>query len=75
LTQALTQVAHTRRRLVPTRANGQPAFGLYIRDDRDGIFRAVGLLVVTLAGERVAKLTLFETSVLTGFGLPRSLHS
>jgi RNA polymerase sigma-70 factor (ECF subfamily) len=72
LAQALTQVARARR-LVPTRANGQPAFGVYMRDDRDGIFRAVGLLVLTFAGERVAKLTRFETSVLPAFGLPRNL--
>ena len=77
VTQSLTQAVHARpsRRLVPTRANGQPAFGVYVRDDRDGIFRAVGLLVVTFAGERVAGLTRFETGVLPNFGLPRSLPS
>jgi RNA polymerase sigma-70 factor (ECF subfamily) len=75
VTKALTQARPRRRRLVPTRANGQPAFGIYVRDDRDGIFRAAGLLVVTLAGERVARLIRFETSVLPGFGLPRSLPS
>jgi RNA polymerase sigma-70 factor (TIGR02960 family) len=76
VTQALSQGVHPRPRprlLVPTRANGQPAFGVYVGDDRDGIFRAVGLLVVTFAGERVAKLTRFETSVLANFGLPRGL--
>jgi RNA polymerase sigma-70 factor (ECF subfamily) len=76
VTQYFSQVVHARprqRRLVHTRANGQPAFGMYVRDDRDGIFRAVGLVVVTFAGERVARLTRFETSVLPGFGLPRSL--
>ena len=75
VTKSLTQGRRRSRRLVSTRANGQPAFGIYVRDDRDGIFRAVGLLVVTFAGERVAALTRFETSVLPGFGLPRSLPS
>lgn len=78
VTQALAQGVHPRsrpRRLVPTRANGQPAFGIYVRDDSDGIFRPLGLLVVTFAGERVAKLTRFETSVLPDFGLPGSLPS
>ncbi len=78
VTQSLTQAVQARprpRRLVPTRANGQPAFGIYVRDDRDGIFCAAGLLVVTFAGERVARLTRFETSVLPNFGLPRSLPS
>jgi RNA polymerase sigma-70 factor (TIGR02960 family) len=76
LTQVLTPAFNARprpRRLIPTRANGEPAFGLYLWDDRDGIFHAAGLLVVTLAGERVAKLTRFETGVLPNFGLPRSL--
>jgi RNA polymerase sigma-70 factor (ECF subfamily) len=74
VTQYFTRVVHGRpRRLVHTRANGQPAFGIYLRDDSDGIFRAVGLVVVTFAGERVARLTRFETSVLPGFGLPRNL--
>jgi RNA polymerase sigma-70 factor (ECF subfamily) len=76
VTKALTQVADARprpRRLVPVRANGQPAFGIYVRDNDDGIFRAIGLLVLTFTGERVAKLTRFETSALPNFGLPRSL--
>jgi RNA polymerase sigma-70 factor (ECF subfamily) len=78
VTQFLTQAVNARRhprRLVPTRANGQPAFGIYDRDEPDGIFRAIGLLVVTFAGERVAGLMRFETSVLPNFGLPRSLRS
>jgi RNA polymerase sigma-70 factor (TIGR02960 family) len=77
-TRFLTQVVHAGprpRRLVHTRANGQPAFGVYVRDDRDGIYRAVGLIVATLAGDRVAGLTRFENSLLPDFGLPRSLPS
>ena len=60
-------------RLVPTRANGQPAFGLYTRDEQAGTYRAVGLLTATLAGEHICDLTRFETSVLPRFGLPRIL--
>ena len=58
--------------LVPTRANGQPAFGFYLRgpsDNRQG----TGLLVLTLAGERICAITRFDSSVLPWFGLPRSL--
>jgi RNA polymerase sigma-70 factor (ECF subfamily) len=62
-----------RYRLVHTRANGQPAFGLYARDPGQSLYRALGLLVVTLAGNRVAGLTRFEPGVLPQFGLPRSL--
>jgi RNA polymerase sigma-70 factor (TIGR02960 family) len=61
-----------RFRLVPTRANGQPAFGLYLRDRR--IAHAVGIIVLTLDGERVSAITAFhDTSVIARFGLPRVL--
>jgi len=62
-----------RRRLAHTRANGQPAFGLYVLDEPTSVFRAVGLIVVTLAADRIAELTRFEAGVLPQFGLPRSL--
>jgi hypothetical protein len=58
--------------LVPTRANGQPAFGLYVRAP-GGIRHATGLVVLTLAGHRIGAMTRFGNSVLPGFGLPRSL--
>jgi len=60
-------------RLVATRANGQPAFGAYVRDPQAPVLHAIGLLVVTLAGERVCAMTLFDKSVLARFGLPRTL--
>jgi hypothetical protein len=58
--------------LVPTRANGQPAFGAYLRDPA-GIRHAAGFYVVTLAGDRICAMTRFDNSVLPSFGLPRSL--
>jgi RNA polymerase sigma-70 factor (ECF subfamily) len=58
--------------LVPTRANGQPAFGAYLRD-ASGVSHGVGLFVLTLAGERIGAMTRFENGVLPSFGLPRSL--
>jgi RNA polymerase sigma-70 factor (TIGR02960 family) len=60
--------------LVPTRANGQPAFGAYLRAPT-GIRHGTGLLVLTLAGDRICGITRFENSVLPWFGLPRSLPS
>jgi RNA polymerase sigma-70 factor (TIGR02960 family) len=60
--------------LVPTRANGQPAFGAYLRTP-SGVRRGTGLLVLTLAGDRISAVTRFDTSVLPYFGLPRSLPS
>jgi RNA polymerase sigma-70 factor (TIGR02960 family) len=60
--------------LVPTRANGQPAFGAYLRAPT-GIRHGVGLHVLTLTGDRICALTRFDNSVLPWFGLPRSLPS
>ena len=63
-----------RHRLVPTRANGQPAFGHYIPDPQSGVVRGVGMLVLTLEGERIAQITRFGGAGLLGpFGLPRTL--
>jgi RNA polymerase sigma-70 factor (ECF subfamily) len=67
---------HTGRRvrLVPTRANGQPAFGHYIDDAHTPIGRYFGVLVLTLEGDRIAELTRFgDTAILPHFGLPRTL--
>jgi RNA polymerase sigma-70 factor (ECF subfamily) len=60
--------------LVPARANGQPAFGAYLRPPA-GIRHGTGLYVLTLAGDQICALTRFENSVLPSFGLPRSLPS
>jgi RNA polymerase sigma-70 factor (ECF subfamily) len=61
-------------RLVPTRANGQPAFGCYLPDVQAAIAHAYGLMVLTLDGERIAAITWFrERSLLPRFGLPRTL--
>jgi RNA polymerase sigma-70 factor (TIGR02960 family) len=60
--------------LVPTRANGQPAFGAYLRAP-NGISHGVGLYVLTLTGDRICAMTRFDNSVLSWFGLPRSLPS
>jgi RNA polymerase sigma-70 factor (TIGR02960 family) len=60
--------------LVPTRANGQPAFGAYLRAP-DGVSHGVGLFVLALTGERICAMTRFENSVLPWFLLPRSLPS
>jgi RNA polymerase sigma-70 factor (ECF subfamily) len=59
--------------LVPTRANGHPAFGTYLRDPHGGLRHGTGLLVVVPVGDRVRALTRFESGVLPWFGLPRSL--
>ena len=60
--------------LIPARANGQPAFGAYLRAPA-GTRHATAFYVLTLAGDQICAMTRFEASVLPWFGLPRSLPS
>ncbi len=60
-------------RLVPTAANGQAAFGMYMRD-LDGVHRAFQLQVVSVVGGRVSHVAaFFDTSLFGVFGLPGEL--
>jgi RNA polymerase sigma-70 factor (TIGR02960 family) len=51
-------------RLVPTRANTQPAFGCYLAERGDSIACWAGLLVLTLAGDRIRGITRFHDNKL-----------
>jgi RNA polymerase sigma-70 factor (TIGR02960 family) len=63
-------------RVVPTRANTQPAFGCYLPDPHAAIARATGLFVLTLQSDAVAAITWFtDTGLFQHFGLPRTLPS
>jgi RNA polymerase sigma-70 factor (TIGR02960 family) len=63
-------------RVVPTRANSQPAFGCYLPDAHAAIARPYGLIVLTLEGDAIAAITWFaDTGVFRHFGLPRTLPS
>jgi RNA polymerase sigma-70 factor (ECF subfamily) len=59
--------------LVPTRANGQVAFGAYLTQAAGGIRHAAGLLVLTLSGDQIGAITRFDNDMLPVFGLPHSL--
>ena len=62
-------------RLVPARANGQPAFGCYLPDAQAAITRAYGLMVLTLQGDRISAITWFgDLGLFPHFGLPRILR-
>jgi RNA polymerase sigma-70 factor (TIGR02960 family) len=52
--------------LVPTRANGQPAFGVYLRG-ASGIRHRSGLFVLTVAGDRISAFTRFDSDVMRWF--------
>lgn len=61
-------------RILQTRANGQPAVAIYVADPHSGLRRGVGLLVLTLSGERVSAITRFDPALLERFGLPRTVR-
>ena len=62
-------------RLVPTRANSQPAFGCYLAVPETEGARAFALFVLTLEGGQISAITWFaDGSVFAQFGLPRTLR-
>ncbi len=64
-----------RLRLVPTRANTQPAFGCYLPSAQAGIARPYALFVLDLEGDAISAITWFgDSSVFPHFGLPRMLR-
>jgi len=63
------------RRIVPARANGQPALASYVRDPQTGLYHASGIAVLTLSGRLISAMTTFGKDVLPSFGLPRVLSS
>jgi RNA polymerase sigma-70 factor (ECF subfamily) len=62
-----------RYRLVRTQANGQPAFGAYLRDPHGGPAHPFGLLVLTMRADRISAITRFDNVTFGSFGLPRRL--
>jgi RNA polymerase sigma-70 factor (TIGR02960 family) len=63
-----------RTALIPTRANGQPAFGCYVPDSRAEVFHQHGILVLTMEGARISAITRFtDGGLVPYFGLPRTL--
>jgi RNA polymerase sigma-70 factor (ECF subfamily) len=61
-------------KVVPTRANNDPALGFYRPDPHADIYRASAILVVSVAGTRVSSLARFgDMSLFASFGLPRTI--
>ena len=57
-------------KMLPTEANGQPAYGLYLRAD-DGVFRPFNLQVLEVANDRITHVSsFFDLSLFPRFGLP-----
>jgi RNA polymerase sigma-70 factor, ECF subfamily len=63
-------------RLVPTVANGQPAFAVYERNAADGSYEPHAIQVLAFDGDRIASLTIFlitpGSKLFETFGLPSS---
>ena len=61
-------------RLLPTRANGSPAFGHDLREARADVYQLFGLLVLGMEGEQIASLVAFlDVSSISSFALPPTL--
>ena len=74
IAHAFARRGDNRPRLIPTRANSQPAFAQYVKDPHTDVGRALSLLVLTLDGDRISHITRFAaTSALPHFGLPRTI--
>jgi len=64
-----------RWRLMPARANAQPAFALYERDPSGG-YRAFALQVLTFDGDQLAEVANFiDAALFARFGLPAQLEA
>jgi RNA polymerase sigma-70 factor (ECF subfamily) len=65
-----------KRRLLPTRANGSPAFGLYQQEAGADVYQLFGLIVLGEVGEQIGSLVAFlDVSSLSSFALPPTLAS
>jgi RNA polymerase sigma-70 factor (TIGR02960 family) len=60
-------------RLLPTRANHQPAAASYLRAHGDDTYRAFKLDVLRVEGGRIAEITTFNAALFEAFGLPPTL--
>jgi RNA polymerase sigma-70 factor (ECF subfamily) len=64
----VTAARPDRRRVIETPANGQPALAVYATTRAEDVFRALSLVMVTLACERLAAIRRFDASVLLTSG-------
>jgi RNA polymerase sigma-70 factor (TIGR02960 family) len=61
-------------KMVPTRANNDPAFGYYRKDPNADVYRASGIFVLTVSEDQIASMTRFgDKSLFACFGLPRTI--
>jgi len=74
MAMAFSGDARDRWRLTPIRANAQPAFGVYQRDEPGGAYRAFGIQVLTIDGGQITDITTFvDPTLFARFTLPDTL--
>jgi RNA polymerase sigma-70 factor (TIGR02960 family) len=76
IAEFLRQVAFWREdlKMVPTRANNEPAFGYYRKDPNADVYRASGIFVLTVSQDQISSMTRFgDKSLFACFGLPRTI--
>jgi RNA polymerase sigma-70 factor (TIGR02960 family) len=62
-------------RLLPTRANREPAVAAYLLDDETRVYLPYGLMVLSLDGDAIAEITGFaDPTLFPLFGLPATLE-
>jgi RNA polymerase sigma-70 factor (ECF subfamily) len=62
-------------RLLPTRANGQVAFGHYVWREEAGAYLRGELSVLSLRGSEIAEIVVFRSpEAFAGFDLPERLE-
>jgi RNA polymerase sigma-70 factor (ECF subfamily) len=63
-----------RFRFLPTRANRQPALVVYGLDRERSTYRALGIWVLAIDGDRIAEITAFtDATLVRTFGLPAEM--
>jgi RNA polymerase sigma-70 factor (ECF subfamily) len=63
-----------RRRMLPTRANGSPAFGLYQWEAQTGVYQLFGLAVLGVVDDQIAQIVAFlDRESLSPFALPTTV--
>jgi RNA polymerase sigma-70 factor (ECF subfamily) len=62
-------------RLLPTRANGCPAFGLYRREEGEDGYQLSSLWVLGVEGEQIGSIVVFlDAASFSAFGLPSTIE-
>jgi RNA polymerase sigma-70 factor (ECF subfamily) len=72
--ETIPVVGRHRFRFLPTRANRQPAMVSYLLDPERSTYRATGIWVLAVDGDRIAEITAFvDATLVRTFDLPEEM--